>query len=74
MIDILHFSLHFFHLKHVDYIQLPCTEIFHFITRVYGSVQLKIYLRQQVGTEEKYGFHCTDFHGTHNYSIIFFVV
>jgi len=28
-------------LKHIDYIQLPCIEIFHLITRVHGSVPLK---------------------------------
>jgi hypothetical protein len=73
MIYTLNFSLRLLHLKHGDYIQLPRTEIFHLMTRVHGSVLLKMYLRPQVGTEVMYGFHCNDFRETYNYSIIFFM-
>jgi hypothetical protein len=74
MLDTLRLSLPFILLKQVGHIQLPCTEIFHLITRVHESVPLKMYLRPQVGTEEMYGFHCIDFLETHNYSTTFFVV
>jgi hypothetical protein len=37
-------------------------------------VQLKIYLRPKEGTKVMYGFHCTDLHETHNYSVKFCVL
>jgi len=72
MIDTLHIYLPSLDFKHADYIHLPCIEIFHLITRVHGSVPLRMYLRPQVDTEEMQGFHCTDFDATHNYSMTFF--